>query len=736
MKDQLAKTQAPERTEQIPAEPDPRAPAVGRWFWVKNEERTGVPSRWFGCVMHVGSNYAELHAPDGSYERIHEDEFYDRCEPEPEAKAVIAKHVAEHETKVHALMAEVKAITARLGVPLGHALPAAGEARALAVRGAGGADMGAYKSALTLAKDKTLPGLFEQIRQENESLRKWLTAELLPLKAQHEAMEPAIEAIKDRIFSVELYAGLVEEVKEVAGGRPAPRETPIHLMQRRCYCDEECLARYEAGGMEFKDLGAFDDWLARPENRDRILPFERCVVAFQVRRREKDREWSNLFDFFKMLEDRELDKLTFLYIKNGEQLYRLSTEIEFDEKLFPDMDAPLLRGGKKLYAKIWGSERVEKLISEDEYDAMVREEEEAKRELARKRAAAAKKDKWQFRDWTFRETEHYHPFTRESVHYDDIATFVQSEMKKHNRLVLVLQGLLDRSPALHPHPPWSVWTDEGFRDALRLVYDDSRALAAGDKPDFEAYRKRCNEKLAPGAACVGQEDYWERREADKENLRLDRDWRHKRGDYRPTHHRPYGNPGPGKIARASKASKHGATFEWDRERIKQDDTGEPIRCSLAIPKSALLCVDGYKLGDYRIFFEDPRTRAEYLKWAPLLLVAEDFHAGKRECPEAPAPRPKRRTSRGAFLYRQRKTRLALVGKAVRLRRDITMQSGKVHPKGSLWRVSSNRGERFALSGLGEDGKELNGAFRVFISDAHERDFEVDENIPLEPSEET
>jgi hypothetical protein len=65
-----------------------------------------------------------------------------------------------------------------------------------------------------------------------------------------------------------------------------------------------------------------------------------------------------------------------------------------------------------------------------------------------------------------------------------------------------------------------------------------------------------------------------------------------------------------------------------------------------------------------------------------------------------------------------------------------MQSGKVHPKGNLWRVSSNRGERFALSGLGEDGKELNGAFRVFISDAHERDFEVDENIPIEPSEET
>lgn len=725
----LAKTAAPERTEQLPAEDDPRSPAVGRWFWVRNEERSGMPERWLACVMHVGSNYAELHAPGGSYERIHEDEFYDRCEPEPDAKGVIARNVAEHEAKVRALMAEVKAITARLGVPLGHALPAAGEARALAVRGAGGADMGAYKTALALAKDKALPDLFENIRRENESLKKWLTAELLPLKAQHEAMDPAIDAIKDRIFSVELYAGLVEEVEEIAAGKPAPRETPVHLMQRRCYCDEECLARYEAGGMEFKDLGAFDDWLARPENRNRILPFPRCVVAFQVCRNEKDREWGNLSEFVQVIEARELDKLTFLYIRNGEQLYRLSTEIEFGEKLFPDLSAPLLQGGKKLYAKIWGDKRVESVISEDEYEALAAED----RESEEKAKKAPKQERWRY-DSFFRRTRDYHPFTRESVHYDDIAIYVQGEMKKHNRLVLVLQGLLDRLPALHPHPPWSVWTDEGFRDALRLVYDDSRALAAGDKPDFEAYRRRCNEKIASGAACVGQEDYWERREADKENARLDRDWRHKRGDYRPTRYRPHGNPGPGMIARATKASKHGATFEWDRERLKQDETGEPIRCSLVVPKSELFCVDGYQPGDYRIFFDDPRTRAEYLKWAPLLCAAEDYHAGKREIREPLPNRPKRKTRDGALLYRLRKARKALIGKAVRLRHDVTMQSGRVYSKGSLWRVRSHRGADFAIAEIREDGRRKDQG--GFISNMSERDFEVDEAVPVDPGEET
>ncbi len=49
-----------------------------------------------------------------------------------------------------------------------------------------------------------------------------------------------------------------------------------------------------------------------------------------------------------------------------------------------------------------------------------------------------------------------------------------------------------------------------------------------------------------------------------------------------------------------------------------------------IEKTFLFNVDAYTPGDYKQFFEDPRTRAEYLKWAPFLLTAEDYHAGKRK----------------------------------------------------------------------------------------------------------
>ena len=42
----------------------------------------------------------------------------------------------------------------------------------------------------------------------------------------------------------------------------------------------------------------------------------------------------------------------------------------------------------------------------------------------------------------------------------------------------------------------------------------------------------------------------------------------------------------------------------------------------------LFNISAYTPDDFKQFFADPRTRANYLAWAPLLLVAEDWHAGK------------------------------------------------------------------------------------------------------------
>jgi hypothetical protein len=709
-------------------------PEVGQWYWVTDEDG----DRWFGCATHIGSNYVEIRAPEHTNSqmicRVHCDEFWDVCEHEPNAQAVICAKVDEYQGEVNALMGRVREITARLGVAPSPALAAGEEeTRALAIRGQGDGDMHAYRDELVKAQADVLPDLFKQIRSANENLATWMSANMLPLQAMAKGLEKSLDTIKDRIFSVQLYAGLVETVERIADGEPADLTTPIHVMQRRHYMDEECLANYQAGGMDFEDVSAFDRWLVKPENMHRILPFERCVVAFRIRHHRKEREMLSVSDFIRILGAEQADKATLLYLRNGDIVYRMRTGIEFDEGLFPDMERSDLGEGK-IWAKMFGHS-VDKLISDNEYKAMREEQEQRKRDRAAWEAsletpeamARAKRKGLREPDrsctdvpWVpdfYSRMEEYIPFDPANVHYDDIAAKVAADVKAHNRVALVLQGLLDRSEVFHPHPPWQIWTQEGFETALRLVYDKSRTLTTGDAPDFEAYRRKLNASIKAGSITVGQEDAWLVHEAQKYCERLDSGWA--RGDWRPERYRPHNNPGPGVVARVVKCSKGKCTFAWERERERTD--GDPIRVTFTADTAELLNISAYKPGDYHQFFDDPRTRAEYLEWAPLLLAAEDYHAGKREVPEPPPPKPKKEPSReGQIRYQQRKLRKAMIGKTVRLKRRIETTIGSVYEPGSLWRVVDGKQWTFTLLRLGTNGEPAS----VRVGGIHSDDFEV------------
>lgn len=733
-KNEIIVIEPAQRAEPLPDEG--KGPEVGQWFWVKPDKEDG--KRWLGCIVHVGSNHVQLEGV--SYRaRVHFDDFHEELSPEPEPDAYIDGRIKHYQDEANRLMGRVKELTARLGVAPSPELTAGSETAALARVTSSSTDMGEYKAALVKAKEDQLPNLFARIGEANKAMSSWMTAKLIPLKAQADGMRGSVSVIEDRIFSVELYAGLSEEVVKIADGEPASLDTKVHLLQRRCYMDEECLAEYRAGGMDFQGIGAFDAWLVEPENRDRLLPFERCAVAFQVRRRAKDRDAVDISDFIRFSEMEQADKWTFLYLRNGEQVFRMHTSVRFEDKLFPDPDRSVLNSGQQLWAKKFGS-RIDKdsIITDNEYQGM-REEED--RELAEWEAKMAQREAdkaagkevkpggpWHWRP--SRESDRYVPFTPSSVYYDDIGKVVGDQLKQHNRIALILQGLLDRSEVFHPHPPWQIWTQAGFEAALELIFDSTRALTAGEKPDFEVYRARLNKSLKKGSVTVGQDDAWELHEGRKEAKRMDNDYR-THGHYRPTRFRPYGNPGPGVLAKVSHYAKKAGrcTYAWFRERLTYDpDKDDKIRTTFTCPSSQVLNVDAYTPGDFRDFFDDPRTREEYLKWAPLLLEAEEYHAGNRVVAE-PAPKAKRGKSswEGRMRYQRQKRRKELMGKAVRLTCDVTMRLGKVYKAGSLWRVTGGQGSEVSVVGITESGDREVGS--RFINNLSFDDIEVVEGIP-------
>lgn len=688
-------------------------PVAGRWYWV---DTTDGP--WLACVIAVGSNYVELEGPSTTgggttTDRIHFNEFWDHCTYVPDPDPIIDGKIASYQAETRRLIAEVHALAAKLGVPITGTLPeqASSETQALSIRKS--EPVKKYKQALIKAKEKTLPDLFEKIKVSNKNAATWMKVKLVPLVAEAKRLTGVVDGVKDRIFNVELYAGLIETVVLVKEGAAAGNDEKIHLMQRRCYMDEECLAGYEAGGMDYSKIEDFERWLCKPANFERLFPFPKTVVAFRIRRDEKERDIVDLRDFFRVLEERQADKATFLYIRNGEQLHRLETEIEFEEKLFPDMNHRLF-SGRKLWAKIF-FHGIDDLITDDDYQERIKQEAIEEEELKK----VPEKDRWWKRKSYWNTKEQYQPFTPDNVYFDDIAKEIASEAKKHNRLVLVLQGLLDRSQVFHPHPPWQLWTSKGFAAAFDLHFDDTRALSPGDKPDFDAYQARLNAHLCEGSLTVGQQRAWLMAEADKENRRLDNDWRNK-SSYRHTYFQPHGNPGPGKIARVARyRARDGAcTYTWDRERLKKARyglEGGEIRASFTTGEENVLNIDAYKPGDFHIFYDDPRTRREYLKWAPLLLEAEECHAGNRDVKPnraLPAARPPvvRGRDRGVDLSPAKERPKAplvadrWVGKKVRLLYDIELRNGERYKHGTVCKVSSYERKKLTLTVAGADKK--------------------------------
>lgn len=613
----------------------------GQWFWYSDSDK-----RMMVCVMHVGTNYVEVETPPSARgaswsTRVHRSDFEKTLEPVENPALAIQQEVDRYEKAMNDNMLAIQQLTEQLGVAQAAYKATDGNDKGLAVMSSQ-VDLGAFKTALVEAKTNTLPKLYDDNERLAKELARWLAAPSLPMTAKLNPMKDTIKQIEDRIFNIQLYAGIFESIQTVADGEPARTDEKLRVMQRRLYMDEECLLDYEHGGMEFANLGAFDRWLAKPKNLNRILPFPRCLVTMQVRRNPKERTASDLRDFIHIMNLQEADRFTYLYVRNGEQVYRVACDTDFGELIFPEK--AVYDPTEPRMMNVYRSGRVESVLTLREYEDRKAQYESAKAERDQW-ILDNPKEQWEASNpnvsWHFRQPrlpdfdpEHWHPCTDESVYFDDYMETISSEVKEYNRVALIVQGLFDRSKTLIPHKPVKMWQPESFAQSVELIYDASMVLHWGEAPNIQAYFERCNEQITGNSVLFGQQLYWMEVEAEKYNRKEQNNWRISYKDRSNLKvYAPFGNPGPGTLARPAKWSPRSrkAKFTWMRERNTHPYT--EIATSVTVPADRLFNVSAYKPGDFMQFFKDPRTRAQYLDWAKPLLLAEEFHAGKREAIE-------------------------------------------------------------------------------------------------------
>lgn len=579
-------------------------PKRGEWYWVKFWEWK-EPTCWSGtrhisgtgprhlgkeelmCVVHVGSNFVAFGDTSANLEnadRVPNAELLARTRKEENAHAIIDGWVEETRSKLHTtlkLLAEKMNTAGLIGEE--NAAPTS-LLPSLTRR-----DPNQHKKELTLLRDKTLPATKERVKELTSHMVTLQKMKFMSERSEMYALSRAVTKADERIFALEMYAGLAEKVKQIGDGQPAPANTPITVRQMLRYMDEETLFDLDKGGMDFEKLGDFDEWIAKPENRDRLVPEPRCLVSFKVRRHDKDYgPCRTLSDFMCQLGKREANMKTYLVMRNGEKIYRLASEAEFEPRLIPLMDEftpeQLTHKGR------WFDDPVELV-------------------------------------------------TPQHVRYDDKIEELRSSMMRYNRVMFLLQGLLDRSEVYSPHPPINLGDDDSLNQWLRLLRDEEQGLPSWNPPEWESYRDAANAKIQKGTWV-----YCNVREEDREMYNWRGSWKKRPHDVE----RPFVCQ-----VHAISPSKSEVVLRWSLgNRIKDEwviDKSRPVPnkpgyyyqkkieydlgerfARQRVKIAECFNVEAYQLGEYKKFLCDAYLKGRYLQWAPHLIAAEKFHQKLRE----------------------------------------------------------------------------------------------------------
>lgn len=166
-------------------------------------------------------------------------------------------------------------------------------------------------------KKHTADLVHKAICYEMEKRRRELSAIKDKLYGVVAVFQKQVSKIMRVITTIELYLGIEEELHQIQVGEKAPAETPISFRQMVLYIDEE-VGVHEDGGLDFRSIKQFDEWLIADKNINIVLPEKKGVVVFNPRRHKK--EYNN--DYLNIVWNTENKFNTYILIRNGDCIDR------------------------------------------------------------------------------------------------------------------------------------------------------------------------------------------------------------------------------------------------------------------------------------------------------------------------------------------------------------------------------------------------------------------------------
>lgn len=129
--------------------------------------------------------------------------------------------------------------------------------------------------------------------------------------------------IDEKLREISLYGGLNEKEIIVSEGGVASEDKPVHIYQNLKYMDVECIVGYQTGGITVRSTKDFNEWLAKPTNRNRIMPADKTIMAIKIRKYPDARGWQFGVN----------PNETYLYMRNGENIKAIKTDLNIEGTL-------------------------------------------------------------------------------------------------------------------------------------------------------------------------------------------------------------------------------------------------------------------------------------------------------------------------------------------------------------------------------------------------------------------
>ena len=256
-----------------------------------------------------------------------------------------------------------------------------------------------------------------------------------------------VEKLTKIIYSIELYLGIREDIVQLQEGKRGDINEIIYFRQEVLFMDEE-FGDPGDEGIDFKQIEVFDEWLVKNKNYNKIIPEQKSIVVFKVRRKDKDYCLDN--PWINAMMNAENHK-SYILIRNGDNIFRIWANITID-RLFPKKSELM--------------------------------------DLQIKIAEEKKKEEKFINHWGKLGSE------RTAKEFDDT-------LLHYKQQVLMLQGLLDRTEVFHPIPEGLSLLNVKCHDEgkVRFIYDDEMKLPDSRK-EFWDWHAEINESITFGSRVI------------------------------------------------------------------------------------------------------------------------------------------------------------------------------------------------------------------------------------------